>query len=491
MKRYGSVPFAFFATLALAWALPAFATQPPNCANGKTLYHKVDSSLLTCSASNCHGNNATANKIQNASNNPGLIDQALDGPPGDPSMYGLRVSLNLSYSDLEDIAGWIFYAPTCPAAGPNLQAAPAPVVFASTTVGATSATTTVTITNAGTGAASAVIASTSDTTHFPISANTCSNVTVNVGASCSFAVAFHPTVAGAASGTITINRTGGSLTVGVSGTGTATALPGVLSMPSSISFGSQTLGTTSAPSSVTVTNTGGSAVFVSSVNSSNPSEFAVTTSTCTTVNPGAGCLFSLTFTPGAAGARTATITVVSNGTGSPQAVNASGTGVTGTPGTINLIEYHHAAWDHFFMTGIVDEITKLDNGTFVGWARTGLKFKAFPTGTANSSSVCRFFSTSFAPRSSHFYTPFPSECAAVMSNPDWQLEGQVFNIPIPALDGTCAAGTVPVYRLYNNGQGAAPNHRYTTDLNVRSQMMAIGWVPEGYGNIGVIMCSPL
>ena len=47
----------------------------------------------------------------------------------------------------------------------------------------------------------------------------------------------------------------------------------------------------------------------------------------------------------------------------------------------------------------------------------------------------------------------------------------------------------PVYRLYNNGRGAAPNHRFTTDLAVRSQMLAQGYVAEGYG-IGVSMCSP-
>jgi len=67
----------------------------------------------------------------------------------------------------------------------------------------------------------------------------------------------------------------------------------------------------------------------------------------------------------------------------------------------------------------------------------------------------------------------------------------IFNLlPIPALDGTCVAGTVPVYRLYNNGQGAAPNHRYTTDVSVRTQMIGQGWVPEGYGALGVIMCAP-
>ena len=39
-------------------------------------------------------------------------------------------------------------------------------------------------------------------------------------------------------------------------------------------------------------------------------------------------------------------------------------------------------------------------------------------------------------------------------------------------------------------QGGAPNHRYTTDLAVRAQMIAKGWVPEGRGSNPVQMCSP-
>ena len=159
------------------------------------------------------------------------------------------------------------------------------------------------------------------------------------------------------------------------------------------------------------------------------------------------------------------------------------------PATVNAVEYHHAAFDHYFITTIADEITKLDNGTFAGWARTGLEFKVFAAGGTSTSPVCRFFSTAFAPKSSHFYTANPTECTTVKSNADWQFEAEVFFVATPAADGTCAAGTVPVYRLYNNGQGAAPNHRFTTDLAVRADMLGKGWIPEGFG-VGVTMCAP-
>ena len=77
----------------------------------------------------------------------------------------------------------------------------------------------------------------------------------------------------------------------------------------------------------------------------------------------------------------------------------------------------------------------------------------------------------------------------VKASPDWQFEGEVFFVGTPAADGTCAPGTLPLYRLYNNGMGAAPNHRFTTELSVWSEMKALGWIPEGQG-VGVAMCVP-
>ncbi len=56
--------------------------------------------------------------------------------------------------------------------------------------------------------------------------------------------------------------------------------------------------------------------------------------------------------------------------------------------------------------------------------------------------------------------------------------------------GSCAAGTVPLYRLYNNGMSGAPNHRYTTSQAVRASMIAAGWLPEGNGDDGVFACVP-
>jgi len=156
-----------------------------------------------------------------------------------------------------------------------------------------------------------------------------------------------------------------------------------------------------------------------------------------------------------------------------------------------VIEYYHAAFDHYFITAIPDEIAKLDAGVVPGWARTGLHFNAYALAGPATSPVCRFFTTAFAPKSSHFHSPFAVECDETEANPDWTLETlAAFYVALPANDGSCAAGFTPIFRLYNNGQGDAPNHRYTSDAAVRAQMIARGWVPEGLGPDAVQMCGP-
>jgi hypothetical protein len=161
---------------------------------------------------------------------------------------------------------------------------------------------------------------------------------------------------------------------------------------------------------------------------------------------------------------------------------------TGEP--VAAIEFYDAGQDHYFVSSNPQEVGALDLGVFSGWSRSGQSFRVYADTPAGSVDVCRFFSTAFAPKSSHFYTPDANECNSVKANPDWQFEGVVFGTTTPDSAGNCPNGTQPVYRLYNNGQGGAPNHRYTTSLPIRSQMLLQAWIPEGYGAVGVIMCSP-
>jgi hypothetical protein len=163
---------------------------------------------------------------------------------------------------------------------------------------------------------------------------------------------------------------------------------------------------------------------------------------------------------------------------------------TATPATTSIaVEYYDASMDHYFVTALPDEIAKLDGGAIGGWSRTGESFAVYAVGSAHPP-VCRFFSASFAPKSSHFYSALPGECAVLSGNGDWQYEGLVFAVDLPDASGHCAAPLAPVYRVYNNGQGGAPNHRYTTSTAVRATMLARGWTPEGVGSDGVVACVP-
>jgi hypothetical protein len=144
------------------------------------------------------------------------------------------------------------------------------------------------------------------------------------------------------------------------------------------------------------------------------------------------------------------------------------------------IEYYNAAFEHYFITAIATEIGKLDSGAIPGWERTGESFNVYTVAGSGRVSVCRFFSTAFGDKSSHFYAPVGLGCEAARQNPAWRFEGDVFFtlLPDPG-SGDCPAGNVPVYRLYNNGQGGAPNHRFTTSDSIRLDMINDGFIGEG------------
>jgi hypothetical protein len=99
----------------------------------------------------------------------------------------------------------------------------------------------------------------------------------------------------------------------------------------SLTYTSQTVGTTSASQTITVTNSGTAALYVTALTfgGANPTNFA-TTSGCVAASPiapGGTCTIPVTFTPSATGARTATITLVDNATNTSKVITLSGTGV--------------------------------------------------------------------------------------------------------------------------------------------------------------------
>src|ERR1051325_2433890 len=133
--------------------------------------------------------------------------------------------------------------------------------------------------------------------------------------------------------------------------------PAVTFAPPSLPFAAQPIGTTSAPQSITASNTGTGSLFINSAatRGANPLDFTQMSDGCSgltlaagtsctvsiTFSPGAPgcgsrrlaagttCAVSITFSPTASGARSATFILTDNAPASPQTVPISGTG-TGT-----------------------------------------------------------------------------------------------------------------------------------------------------------------
>jgi len=160
------------------------------------------------------------------------------------------------------------------------------------------------------------------------------------------------------------------------------------------------------------------------------------------------------------------------------------------PATTTVFEFYHPGFDHYFITAVQEEAANLAAGKLPPWVATGMTFKVWSDADTNITNVWRFFSASFAPKSGHFYTNNASEAASLQAGNVWSLEDPKAFYMMASPTGTCPSGTIPLYRLYNNGQGGSPNHRYTIDLALRATMIAAGWIPEGNGAAGVFTCVP-
>ncbi|WP_353072170.1 choice-of-anchor D domain-containing protein [Tunturiibacter gelidiferens] len=103
------------------------------------------------------------------------------------------------------------------------------------------------------------------------------------------------------------------------------AIPQFASSTTSVTFGSISLGTSSAAQAITLTNSGTAVLSISGVAASG--DFSQTNTCVGTLAVSATCQVSIVFTPTVVGQRTGTLTLSDNATGSPQTVTLSGAGV--------------------------------------------------------------------------------------------------------------------------------------------------------------------
>ena len=158
--------------------------------------------------------------------------------------------------------------------------------------------------------------------------------TLNAGQSVTFTATFAPVATGAVSGNLAIisDASNSTLNVGLSGTGSA---PGQLSVtPATLAFGNVVVNTSSSlPGSLNAT---GASVTVTSANS-NSAEFVLSGITFPkTIAAGQSAAFTVTFTPNANGAASASLTFQSNASNSPTVETLTGTGQAPLPHSVDL-----------------------------------------------------------------------------------------------------------------------------------------------------------
>ena len=151
------------------------------------------------------------------------------------------------------------------------------------------------------------------------------------GASCEVSVTFRPLSTGTKNATLTIATNGGNSSLSLTGRGTA---PAVNLSPTSLAFGDQATGTTSASRSVLLTNSGTAPLFIDGVSTTDAATFPVTGGSCfagLNLAPGSSCNVTLAFRPGSGGAKSGSLRI--GGDGNTFSVALSGNGVA-PPATV-------------------------------------------------------------------------------------------------------------------------------------------------------------
>lgn len=100
--------------------------------------------------------------------------------------------------------------------------------------------------------------------------------------------------------------------------------PAVALSPSSLGFGSQSVGSTSQAKQLSLVNTGTSPLAISSIAISG--DFSQSNNCGSSVAAGASCYITVWFKPTAVGPRSGAVTIMDNATGSPHAISLGGTG---------------------------------------------------------------------------------------------------------------------------------------------------------------------
>jgi hypothetical protein len=233
---------------------------------------------------------------------------------------------SVTFTSNDPLAAAAAISVTGDAIAPVASTSPSVVQFSYQKVGTTSSPQTAQITNTGIGPLTLGLAIQGDFTQ----TNNCP-ATLAQGARCTATITYSPEVPGSEVGRLVITSNALPAQSAIALTGIGYIIGPVFSLsPSSVDFGSQYVGTSSAPAVVTVANTGDAPFNISSVTATAG---FVPLSTCgSTVQPSFSCAIGIFFDPASAGSQTGLLTIVDNLPTSQQLIGLSGNGTLITVG---------------------------------------------------------------------------------------------------------------------------------------------------------------
>jgi uncharacterized protein (TIGR03382 family) len=206
----------------------------------------------------------------------------------------------------------------------GISASPGTLAFGTVDIGTASPAQTTTITNFA--ATTLTITSIPVTGPFVVTSAPALPISLAPGGSTAVSISFHPVAVGAVAGSLTLNSDDPNGATVVALTGTGNSAPVLTTSPAAVAFGNVQVGQVSGAQAVTLSNTGTTALTISSASTAAP--FAVSAPTLPiTLAPGTSTSVSVTFAPGAPGPASGSLSIVSNDPSSPTAIPLSGTGV--------------------------------------------------------------------------------------------------------------------------------------------------------------------
>jgi hypothetical protein len=316
------------------------------------------------------------------------------------------------------------------------------------------------------------------------------NMMVKAGASINFKIKFLPKVASHASGNLIITTSADDTPLTVSMEGTGVAVPGgspaIEVIPSSVSFGNVTFGSTDSQT-MRLTNTGTSELTISKISATGAGFNESGLSIPLTLPAGQNTTFTASFKPAAKGAHAGNIAISSNAGGSPLSIALSGNGVTTNTklsASATSLEFGTMAVGKTATHDVSLTNTGNTNVTISSVAVTGSGFTA--TGGANAiltPDQSIVVAVRFDAKGSGGVTgtlTISSNAPAVQVSLLGHIEGPVVSHSV-ALDWTPSVSAVIGYNIYRGTVSGGPYTRLNPFVNsVTSYLDKTAWGGQTY-----------